>query len=370
MTLSNQILMTQPKIIVSLSGGVDSSTVAFLLSQQYQVECLFMKNWEEDDTQNYCMATKDKEDAKTVCDHLGIVLHTINLSYEYWENVFVDFIQQYRNGLTPNPDIFCNQEIKFKAFMHHAHRLNASKIATGHYACISEHNGQFYLKKGYDPQKDQSYFLYRLNQQQLAQSIFPLGTYYKQQIRQIATSAKLITHNKKDSTGICFIGERPFKSFLSRYIDHCMGDIIDDKGHIIGNHDGIYFYTIGQRKGLGIGGVKNYLEKPWYVAKKNIQDNTLTVVQNRQHPLLLARHIIADQWHWINDDMTISYDQCYQAKIRYRQADQNCRLKASIQNSVQIDFEVPQWAATLGQSVAIYQHDICLGGGIIREIIH
>jgi tRNA-specific 2-thiouridylase len=355
------------KIVVGLSGGVDSSVTAMLLQKQgYHVEGLFMKNWEEDDTEDYCTAAEDVKDARSICDALGIPLHTVNLSAEYWESVFTQFIDEYKAGRTPNPDVFCNQEIKFRAFLEHALDLGADMIATGHYARIVEQKGKFILLKGLDDNKDQSYFLYRLNQEQLSRSLFPLGELKKPQIRQLAKQAGLITQDKKDSTGICFIGERPFKDFLSRFIPPETGEIRTTEGKVIGEHDGIFYYTLGQRQGLGIGGVKNAETAPWYVVAKDTQRNILTVAQGQDHPLLYSNSLHAIDLHWISDtapDTTTTYH----AKTRYRQPDQACRLTMLAKDRCRIEFNEPQRSVTPGQSVAVYQGEACLGGGIIDK---
>jgi tRNA-specific 2-thiouridylase len=337
-----------------------------LHKQHYHVEGLFMKNWEEDDTETYCTAAKDVEDARSICDTLGIPLHTVNLSAEYWENVFTQFIEEYKAGRTPNPDVFCNQEIKFRAFLEHALDLGADMIATGHYARIQKQNGEFKLLKGIDGNKDQSYFLYRLSQKQLSRSLFPLGEMTKPQVRQQAKQAELITQDKKDSTGICFIGERPFKDFLSRFIPPEPGEIRTTEGTIIGEHDGVFFYTLGQRQGLGIGGVKNAESAPWYVVAKDPERNILTVAQGQDHPLLYSNSLYAVNLNWILEtvpDTAITYH----AKTRYRQPDQACRLTMLEKDRCRIEFNEPQRSVMPGQSVVIYQGEICLGGGIIDK---
>lgn len=358
--------VTPKHIIVGMSGGVDSSVAAFLLKEQgHHVEGVFMKNWEEDDTDTYCPASVDMADAQAVCDKLQIELHRINFSAEYWETVFTHFLSEYRAGRTPNPDILCNKEIKFKAFLQYAKQRGADAIATGHYARCLQTTDQFYLLKGVDNTKDQSYFLYTLGQEQLSQSLFPLGDIKKDLVREIAEKAGFDNHKKKDSTGICFIGERKFKTFLNDYLPAKPGDIETVTGEVIGSHDGLMFHTLGQRQGLKIGGQKNALEAPWYVAKKDMERNVLIVVQGNTHPMLYATSLIAEQVHWING-RTTQFPLSISAKTRYRQPDQACVID-QIQNIDQykITFEQPQLAITPGQSVVFYADEICLGGGVI-----
>ncbi len=357
--------MTTPHIVVGMSGGVDSSVTAHLLKQQgYRVTGVFMKNWEEDDTDQYCSAAQDIADAQAVCDALDIELKTINFAAEYWDNVFEYFLAEYGAGRTPNPDILCNQEIKFKAFLEYAKLLQADLIATGHYARIDQSEGTALLKKGLDPQKDQSYFLHRLNQTQLSSSLFPLGDYCKTEIRRIAQAIGLQNHAKKDSTGICFIGERKFKTFLAQYLPAQPGDMITLTGQVIGQHDGLMYYTIGQRQGLNIGGVKGAGEAPWFVAEKDLAHNRLIVVQGTEHPALFKAQLSAQQIHWIHTKPTEQEFHCM-AKTRYRQADQACVVTHCDADTVTVTFEQPQRAITPGQSVVFYQDDICLGGGVI-----
>ena len=359
---------TAKKIIIGLSGGVDSSVAALLLKQQsYTVEALFMKNWEEDDTETNCSAAEDIRDAQCICNALDIPLHTVNLSAEYWENVFTLFIDEYKAGRTPNPDVFCNQEIKFRAFLEYARSLGADMIATGHYASIKENNGAYSLFEGTDCNKDQSYFLYRLDQQQLGSSLFPLGEMTKSQVRQLAKEAGLITQDKKDSTGICFIGERPFRDFLSRYISPVPGEIQTTEGHVIGHHDGIFFYTLGQRQGLGIGGVKNTDGAPWYVVAKDPRRNILTVAQGHDHPLLYSSSLNATNLTWISGEAPACNGRYYHAKTRYRQVDQACNLVMVAEDQCRLEFTELQRAVTPGQSVVIYEGNRCLGGGIIQN---
>lgn len=356
------------KIIVGMSGGVDSSVTALLLKKQgYEVEGLFMKNWEEDDTENYCAATDDRLDAENIAEKLGIPFHTMNFSAEYWDHVFENFVNEHLEGRTPNPDILCNREIKFKAFFNYAiETLGADAIATGHYASVANHNGQYQLLKGLDENKDQTYFLYTIQGPVLAKTLFPLGTLKKSEVRQIAAENNLSTAEKKDSVGICFIGKRKFSSFLNRYIEKTPGNMVTPEGEIIARHQGLSFYTIGQRHGLGIGGLKNKSDLPWYVADKNLSTNQLIVVQG-EHPKLYHRSLTAKELTWVNDEPTKPLT-C-QAKIRYRQSAQKCQV--SIQNGkALVLFDDPQRAITPGQSVVFYDNHICLGGGIIAERAH
>ena len=353
-------------IIVGMSGGVDSSVTALLLKEQgHHIEAVFMKNWEEDDTDTYCPASQDMADAQAVCDQLGIELKRINFSAEYWERVFTYFLSEYRAGRTPNPDILCNKEIKFKAFLEYAKQRGADYIATGHYARISEKNGEFQLLKGLDPTKDQSYFLHLLDQSQLSHSLFPIGHLTKQTVRDIAQRAGFKNSLKKDSTGICFIGERKFKAFLSDYLPAQPGNIETITGKIIGTHDGLMFHTLGQRQGLKIGGQKNTPEAPWYVVAKNIEKNALIVAQGHDHPQLYTACLFSYPTHWISTPPE-SFPYAISAKTRYRQADQPCIIQYNnSQNQYEVNFTEPQRAVTPGQSVVFYEEDSCLGGGII-----
>ena len=351
-------------VVVGMSGGVDSSVSALLLQQQgYQLTGVFMKNWEEDDDTEYCTAAADLADAQAVCDTLGIELKTINFAAEYWDHVFEYFLAEYRSGRTPNPDILCNREIKFKAFLDYARYLGADYMATGHYVRKQEVGDCTQLLKGDDTSKDQSYFLYALKQAQIAATLFPVGKLPKPQVRQLAQQHKLITHDKKDSTGICFIGERKFRDFLSQYLPAQPGKIVDDHGNIVGKHQGLMYYTIGQRQGLGIGGIANTDDAPWYVVGKDIDSNQLVVVQGSNHPLLFTSSLIAEQLTWIADQPP---DQTFvaTAKIRYRQQDQTCRVSITHEQA-RVEFTQPQRAVTPGQSVVFYQGEVCLGGGII-----
>lgn len=348
-------------IIVGLSGGVDSSVAAYLLKEAgHHVEGVFMKNWEGDDTDTYCPATQDLADAQAVCDKIGIELQLVNFADKYWERVFSYFLQEYRAGRTPNPDILCNKEIKFKAFLDYAKQRGADKIATGHYA----RNLNNQLLKGVDPNKDQSYFLYALNEEQLKNSLFPVGHLPKTEVRALAAKLGLKTHDKKDSTGICFIGERKFKTFLNDYLPAQPGNIETVEGKVIGKHDGLMFYTIGQRQGLQIGGQKGRPEAPWYVASKDLARNVLIVVQG-EHPALFKTTLTTSSLHWINAAPTLPVK--VTAKIRYRQPDQPCIITAVSNDQYLITFAESQRAVTPGQSIVFYQDDICLGGGIIME---
>jgi len=355
-------------IIVGISGGVDSSVAAYtLLQENYTVEGVFMKNWEEDDTDQNCTAAEDYSDAQKVCETLNIPIHGVNFSTEYWDRVFSHFLEEYKAGRTPNPDILCNKEIKFSVFLDYAISKGADKIATGHYARIELKDGFYRLYKSFDKNKDQTYFLHELNQHQLAHSIFPLGYIEKNNVREIAQQQKLITYNKKDSTGICFIGERNFKEFLSTYLPAQPGDIITEDGQQIARHSGLMFYTLGQRQGLGIGGLKNYSDEPWYVAQKHLQKNELIVVQGHDHPLLESNWLETRDIHWITQRPATFPYRC-SAKTRYRQDDASCEIQEIAPGAYRITFDHVQWAVTPGQSVVFYQGDECLGGAIITKI--
>lgn len=360
-------MTTKARVIVGMSGGVDSSVAALLLIQQgYRVEGLFMKNWEEDDAEDYCTAKEDLADAQSVCDRLDIPLHKVNFSDQYWDRVFQYFLDEYAAGRTPNPDILCNKEIKFRAFLDHALQLGADAIATGHYVRKREQQQQWQLLRGLDDNKDQSYFLYTLNQHQLAHALFPVGELAKPAVRQLALEHGLVTHDKKDSTGICFIGERKFRDFLQRFLPAKPGDVVTDDGRVIGRHQGLMYVTLGQRKGLGIGGVKGADEAPWYSVAKDLEHNRLIVAQGDDHPLLFHRHCRASRLHWVSGSAPSPGTQLT-AKIRYRQPDQACTISRidTAQDTSVIDFHQPQRAITPGQSIVFYADDVCLGGGII-----
>ena len=364
------------RVVVGLSGGVDSAVTAWLLKRQgHEVVGIFMKNWEDDDDSEFCSSNVDFVDAASVADVVGLEIEHVNFAAEYKDRVFAEFLREYQAGRTPNPDVLCNAEIKFKAFLDHAMRLGAERIATGHYARVRERAGQFELLKGLDPSKDQSYFLHRLNQSQLSRTWFPVGELRKTQVRQIAAEIGLPNARKKDSTGICFIGERPFRDFLSRYISHEPGPIQDDRGRVIGRHVGLSFYTLGQRQGLGIGGVKakgaqrgGGEHAPWFVARKDIERNALIAVQGHEHPWLLSPALRAQDLSWIAGRAPPGpYPRPLAAKTRYRQADAACQLMSADASGLLLQFEQDQWAVTPGQSAVLYDGEVCLGGGVIAQ---
>jgi len=363
--------MSKKKVVIGMSGGVDSSVAAWLLKEQgYEVIGLFMKNWEDDDDSEYCSTRQDWIDAASVADVIGVDIEAVNFSAEYKDRVFAEFLREYQAGRTPNPDVLCNAEIKFKAFLDHAMHLGADLIATGHYARVrqNETNGRFELLKALDHTKDQSYFLHRLNQAQLSKTLFPLGEIPKTEVRRIAEELKLPNAAKKDSTGICFIGERPFREFLNRYLSYKPGPMKTPDGKVVGEHVGLSFYTLGQRKGIGIGGVKTYQNADgssdaWYVARKDVANNTLWVVQGHDHPWLLSSTLVADQASWIAGMPPQAAR--IAAKTRYRQADVACDVTPQGDNNFSLGFVDAQWAVTPGQSAVLYDGDVCLGGGII-----
>lgn len=358
---------SQKKVIVGMSGGVDSSVSAWLLQQQgYQVEGLFMKNWEEDDGEEYCTAAEDLADAQAVCDKLGIYLHTVNFAAEYWDNVFEHFLEEYKAGRTPNPDILCNKEIKFKAFLEFAAEdLGADFIATGHYVRRQDVEGKSRLLRGLDDNKDQSYFLYTLGHEQIAQSLFPVGELAKPEVRRLAEELELVTAKKKDSTGICFIGERKFRDFLGRYLPAQPGAILDPEGEVVGEHQGLMYHTLGQRKGLGIGGTKEGSEEPWYVVDKDVANNVLVVAQGHDHPRLMSVGLIAQQLHWVDRETLQAPLRCT-VKTRYRQADIACTVTPLGEDRLEVRFDEPVAAVTPGQSTVFYLGEVCLGGGVIE----
>jgi tRNA-specific 2-thiouridylase len=366
--------MSKKKVVIGMSGGVDSSVAAWMLKEQgYEVIGLFMKNWEDDDDSEYCSTRQDWIDAASVADVIGVDIEAVNFASEYKDRVFADFLREYQAGRTPNPDVLCNAEIKFKAFLDHAMTLGADLIATGHYARVRQaptDAGRYELLKAVDASKDQSYFLHRLNQAQLSKTLFPLGEIPKTQVRQIAEKLALPNAQKKDSTGICFIGERPFREFLNRYLSYKPGPMKTADGKTVGEHVGLSFYTLGQRKGIGIGGVKSYQNADgssdaWYVARKDIANNTLWVVQGHDHPWLLSPALSADQASWVAG--TAPQAGALSAKTRYRQADVACQLLPEGNEHFGLAFDQAQWAVTPGQSAVLYDGDVCLGGGIIAS---
>ncbi len=358
-----------PRVIVGMSGGVDSSVAASLLLRRgYRVEGLFMKNWEEDDGSEYCTAEADLADAGAVCEMLGIDLREANFAAEYWDDVFRHFLAEYRRGRTPNPDVVCNREIKFKAFLEYALALGADLIATGHYARRLERNGEVWLCKGADRDKDQSYFLCEVGEASIRRCLFPLGELTKPEVRRMAAALGLPTRDKKDSTGICFIGERKFGDFLRRYLPARPGPIATLEGDEIGQHQGLMHYTVGQRQGLGIGGLRDYPEVPWYVARKELASNTLYVVQGEDHAALQSSGLIADMPAWINGRTPPLPLRC-SAKTRYRQADFDCEVDRAGERRLRVDFDRPQRAVTPGQYVVFYQDERCLGGAPIASCL-
>lgn len=363
--LPNNVSPDTTKVIVGMSGGVDSSVSALLLQRAgFIVEGLFMKNWDEDDGTEYCTAMEDLADAQAVADKLGIPLHTANFAAEYWDNVFEHFLAEYQAGRTPNPDILCNREIKFRAFLDYARHLGADLIATGHYAQTRQCKGKTALVKGLDASKDQSYFLHQVGHRELQHTLFPLGQLPKTRVRELAAEAGLATARKKDSTGICFIGERRFADFLQRYLPAQPGAIETLDGHVLGEHLGVMYHTIGQRQGLHIGGLAGFDQAPWYVVDKDVARNVVIVAQGKDHPALFKSTLITQTIFWITDPPERWPLQCT-AKVRYRQADQSCSVTPSPAGYV-IHFDIPQRAITPGQSVVLYQGDVCLGGGVIE----
>jgi tRNA-specific 2-thiouridylase len=370
--------MKPQRVVVGLSGGVDSAVSAHLLKQQgHEVVGIFMKNWEDDDDSEYCSSNIDFVDAAAVADVLGIEIEHVNFAADYKDRVFAEFLREYEAGRTPNPDVLCNAEIKFKAFLDHAVRLGAEKIATGHYARVRERGSRFELLKGLDPLKDQSYFLHRLTQAQLARTWFPVGELPKTEVRRIAAEIGLPKAKKKDSTGICFIGERPFREFLNRYLANTPGPIRDDRGRTIGEHVGLSFYTLGQRKGIGIGGLKERgaprgagAHAPWFVARKDMAANVLYAVQGHDHPWLLSQGLNADDTSWVAGEPPAGA--ALAAKTRYRQQDAGCDVLVTAtagEERFELRFDQAQWAVTPGQSAVVYDGEVCLGGGVIEQAI-
>jgi len=359
-------MIKKMRVVVGMSGGVDSSVAAWLLKEQgHDVVGLFMKNWEDDDDDEYCSTRQDFLDAAAAADVIGIDFEAVNFAAEYKDRVFAEFLREYSAGRTPNPDVLCNAEIKFKAFLDHAVTLGADKIATGHYAQLRETDDGVQLLKGRDRNKDQSYFLHRLNQAQLGKAMFPVGDLPKSEVRAIAERAGLPNHAKKDSTGICFIGERPFREFLERYLPRQPGPMVTSEGKVIGEHQGLMYYTIGQRQGLGIGGKKDGDGTPWFVADKDLERNRLVVVQGHDHPRLLKRTLAADDASWISGSAP-EVQLHAGAKTRYRQADAVCTVEEVGGKEFALAFDEPQWAVTPGQSAVLYRGEVCLGGGVIN----
>ena len=369
--------MHKQRVVVGLSGGVDSAVTAWLLKQQgHEVVGIFMKNWEDDDDSEYCSSNVDFVDAAAVADVIGIDIEHVNFAAEYKDRVFAEFLREYQAGRTPNPDVLCNAEIKFKAFLDHALRLGAERIATGHYARVREapqQPGRYELLKGLDASKDQSYFLHRLNQAQLSRTLFPVGELQKSKVRRIAAEIGLPNAKKKDSTGICFIGERPFREFLQRYLHQSPGPMLDEHGRQVGQHVGLSFYTLGQRQGLGIGGTSSGggEHAPWFVARKDLERNVLHVVQGHDHPALLSDHLQAEDVSWVAGQPPQEKPQGahFGAKTRYRQPDAPCRYTATA-HGFELSFQAAQWAVTPGQSAVLYDGEVCLGGGVISASSH
>jgi tRNA-uridine 2-sulfurtransferase len=358
---------SKTRIILGMSGGVDSSVAALLLKEQgYEVIGVFMKNWDEKDDEGFCSAEEDYEDVRKVCDQIGIRYYTVNFVKEYWDRVFTYFLEEYKRGRTPNPDVMCNKEIKFKAFLDYALKVGAQYMATGHYARVDYVDGEYRLLRGVDDNKDQTYFLCTLGQEQLSKALFPIGHLNKKEVREIAANAGLKTATKKDSTGVCFIGERDFKEFLSKYIPAQPGEIRSLSGKVLGNHEGLMYYTLGQRKGLGIGGIGS--GEPWFVVDKDLKRNILYVVQGEENPAAFSKGLEATDLHFVSERKKPETFKCT-AKFRYRQKDQNVTVHLKENNCCTIIFDDPQKAITPGQAVVLYQDEVCLGGGIIDKVI-
>lgn len=359
--------ISDTKVVVGMSGGVDSSVAAYLLKEQgYDVMGIFMKNWEEKDEYGYCTAAEDSEDARRICNQIGIPYYTVNFVKQYWDRVFTYFLEEYKRGRTPNPDVLCNKEIKFKAFLDYALKVGADYLATGHYANVDYHDGEYRLLRAVDTNKDQTYFLCALGQNALSKAMFPVGNLKKPELREIARNQGLATADKKDSTGICFIGERDFKEFLSKYLPAKPGEIRTIEGNeLMGTHDGLMYYTLGQRKGLGIGGEGT--GEPWFVADKDMENNILYVVQGSQHPALYSYGLIGTEMNWISEKEKPESFKCT-AKFRYRQPDQGVTVNVKGKNLIEVIFDEPQKAVTPGQSVVLYDEEVCLGGGVIDKI--
>ena len=358
------------KVVVGMSGGVDSSVAALLLKKQgYDVVGVFMKNWDEEALGGECTATEDYEDVRRVCGKIGIPYYTVNFEKEYWDNVFTYFLEEYKKGRTPNPDVMCNKEIKFNVFLKYAESIGAKYLATGHFARIRYDNGAYQLLRGVDSNKDQTYFLNTLGQEQLSKAMFPVGELTKHEIRKIAEEHDLITANKKDSTGICFIGERDFKEFLSNYLPATPGKMRTITGEIKGEHDGLMYHTLGQRRGLGIGGSGSGSGEPWFAAHKDLIHNTLYVVQGAKHPALFSKGLYASEIHWVQGNPPASTFYCT-AKFRYRQNDQQVKVEMLENGNCKVVFEDRQKAVTPGQAVVFYDEERCLGGGIIDQVFH
>lgn len=352
------------RVVVGMSGGVDSSVAALLLKEQgYDVIGIFMKNWDDTDENGVCTATEDYEDVIRVCNQLGIPYYAVNFEREYWDKVFTHFLEEYKAGRTPNPDVICNKEIKFKAFLDHAMSLGADYVATGHYARVIRENGKVHMLRGIDENKDQTYFLNQLTEEQLSKVLFPIGDMEKPKVRELAAKANLATASKKDSTGICFIGERNFKEFLSGYLPAQKGNMETFDGKVVGHHDGLMYYTIGQRHGLGVGGNGD----PWFVIGKDIERNVLYVGQGFHHEMLYSDSIIADNISWVSKDLTLNTFECT-AKFRYRQKDNKVTVELLEDSKVKVTFHKPIRAVTPGQAVVFYQGEECLGGGTIDKV--